>query len=636
MTATSEFPHSSGPDGSSYYGLLTLCFRLTGAALNQPSINPRSIKPLGNLILSPPNAYAARATSLGKLSVLSDEILLLIFSELSPSDLHHHQAVSRYFFAWCAGLDGLWKPGFISKNNERLSDWKGSWRSSYIWKFMTSVLNQSGDQSLAHGHLPTDLIRTPSVFSDVLFQPILCVNHSIHSIISRLTGSKKFHSSIEKVIIENSKTFQLPNKPAILKGLIDEWPAYSPSSDYRWTLDSLTGRYPNVEFRAESTLTTLSDYREYHDNCMLDESPVYMFDSQFFEKTSTPTFQRGLGEDFVVPEIFQQDLFSCLGDQRPDYRWLIVGPARSGSTWHIDPNGTSAWNAVITRRKYWICFPPHTTPPGVMVNDDESEVESPLSISEWFLNYYDFAKETYGRFSKHPETRGLMLEGICEAGETFFVPSGWWHLVINLESSIAITQNFVSDNELTSVLHFMKHKPDQLSGFKFKNRELTDQASDSDDCLPTMSSDKSSSSIFEGFLTQLSRSKKISDQSLKEVLTSVEQLEIERLQNRSKRLLNTHRQNNGDDDQELLNPQIKKRKNQLGDLSSVDSDFNNYSLWNEIKKPKTSIISDPNNDLMDKDVGDDTHTPLHCHHDKLMDGIGDQDPGGFKFGFDLE
>ncbi|KAI9615912.1 hypothetical protein H4Q26_011163 [Puccinia striiformis f. sp. tritici PST-130] len=237
-----------------------------------------------------------------------------------------------------------------------------------------------------------------------------------------------------------------------------------------------------------------------------------------------------------------------------------------------------------------------------MVNDDESEVESPLSISEWFLNYYDFAKETYGRFSKHPETRGLMLEGICEA-----------------------------------VLHFMKHKPDQLSGFKFKNRELTDQASDSDDCLPTMSSDKSSSSIFEGFLTQLSRSKKISDQSLNEVLISVEQLEIERHQNRSKRLLNTHRQNNGDDDQELLNPQIKKRKNQLGDLSSVDSDFNNSSLWNEIKKPKTSIISDPNNDLMDKDVGDDTHTPLHCQDSPVNDASDrNSDQGGFKFGFDLE
>ncbi|KAI9615913.1 hypothetical protein H4Q26_011164 [Puccinia striiformis f. sp. tritici PST-130] len=197
-----------------------------------------------------------------KLSVLSDEILLLIFSELSPSDLHHHQAVSRYFFAWCAGLDGLWKPGFISKNNERLSDWKGSWRSSYIWKFMTSFL----------------------------------INLAI----------------------------KLPNKPAILKGLIDEWPAYSPSSDYRWTLDSLTGRYPNVEFRAESTLTTLLIIENTTIIVCWMKVQCTCLIVNFSKKTSTPTFQRGLGEDFVVPEIFQQDLFSCLGDQRPDTVGLSV------------------------------------------------------------------------------------------------------------------------------------------------------------------------------------------------------------------------------------------------------------------------------------------------------------------------
>ncbi|WAQ89319.1 hypothetical protein PtA15_11A6 [Puccinia triticina] len=585
---------------------------MAATTLNQASINPRSLKPLGNLVLSPQDAYSARATSLGKLSILSDELLLLIFSELTPPDLHHCQAVSRYFFAWCAGLDALWKPGFISKNQERLCGWKGSWRSTYILKFFKSPKNQDVD----HSHLPTDLIQTPNVFSDVLFQPILCVSHSINSIIRRRTGPRKPHSNIDKITIEEPSTFQLPNKPTILKGLIEEWPAYSRSSSHCWTLESLTKRYPNLEFRAESTLTTLADYREYHDNCLLDESPIYLFDSQFVEKSS---IKRGLGEDFFVPRIFEQDLFSCLGDQRPDYRWLIIGPARSGSTWHIDPNGTSAWNAVITGRKYWICFPPHTTPPGVIVNEDESEVESPLSIPEWFLNYYNFAKETYGWFAKDPETRGLMLEGICEAGETFYVPSGWWHLVINLEPSIAVTQNFVSDNELNSVLHFMKYKPDQLSGFKFNVTELT---GDSDsDCNPTLS-DKPRSSIFDKFLAQLIHSQKVSEKTLCETLDSVEQLEYQRNQNRSR--MNLHHQNGGDD-----NHQVRKRKNQP--VCQPES-FTDSSMWHEIKKSKNAIGVDPTN--QSEPDADNDHSRSHA----LGNDYGNQnvDPQGFKFGFEFE
>lgn len=99
--------------------------------------------------------------------------------------------------------------------------------------------------------------------------------------------------------------------------------------------------------------------------------------------------------------------------------------------------------------------PSRPPPPGVFVSADQSEVTSPLSIAEWLLGFHAEARRIQG-----------CLEGICHEGEVLHVPSGWWHLVVNLTPSIAITQNFVPHAHLVNVLLFLKDKPNQVSGFK--------------------------------------------------------------------------------------------------------------------------------------------------------------------------
>lgn len=220
-------------------------------------------------------------------------------------------------------------------------------------------------------------------------------------------------------------------------------------------------KFDDTVFRAEAVDWPLRLYIEYmNDN--QDESPLYLFDRSFVEKTGIVVGRKKSG-DYWPPECFGEDYFSVLGHQRPDRRWLIVGPTRSGSTFHKDPNATSAWNAVIHGSKYWIMFPPtidSPPPPGVYVSEDQSEVISPLSIAEWLLGFHAEARNTAG-----------CREGICNAGEVLHVPSGWWHLVVNLSPSIAITQNFVPKKHLPKVLDFLKNKPEQVSGFL---RELQD------------------------------------------------------------------------------------------------------------------------------------------------------------------
>lgn len=100
-------------------------------------------------------------------------------------------------------------------------------------------------------------------------------------------------------------------------------------------------------------------------------------------------------------------------------------------------------------------FPPSSQVPGVFVSGDSSEVTSPLSIAEWLLEFHAEARKVPG-----------CIEGVCKAGEILHVPSGWWHLVVNLEAGIALTQNFVPKSHLTDVLSFLKNRPDQVTGFK--------------------------------------------------------------------------------------------------------------------------------------------------------------------------
>jgi hypothetical protein len=46
-------------------------------------------------------------------------------------------------------------------------------------------------------------------------------------------------------------------------------------------------------------------------------------------------------------------------------------------------------------------LPPNFTPPGVYPCDDGSEVTVPLSVMEWFMNYYDDAAEGAGASTSH-------------------------------------------------------------------------------------------------------------------------------------------------------------------------------------------------------------------------------------------
>ena len=122
-------------------------------------------------------------------------------------------------------------------------------------------------------------------------------------------------------------TFASCNSPAMICDLQDTWAAMR-----LWReRETFAERCGDAELFCNTVNSTgtkirmrMRDFLNYMDQ-QRDESPLYVFDSSFGE--SVPV----LLEDYAVPDIFPDDFFSVLGEvERPHYRWLTIGPSRSG------------------------------------------------------------------------------------------------------------------------------------------------------------------------------------------------------------------------------------------------------------------------------------------------------------------
>ncbi|XP_020257462.1 F-box protein At1g78280 isoform X2 [Asparagus officinalis] len=234
----------------------------------------------------------------------------------------------------------------------------------------------------------------------------------------------------KELTVEEFRSQYDGKSPVLLTELAEAWPARN-----KWTKDQLLLNHGEVAFRlsqrsSKKITMKLKDYFSYME-LQHDEDPLYIFDDKFGEAAPT------LLEDYSVPHLFQEDFFDVLDpDQRPPFRWLIIGPERSGASWHVDPALTSAWNTLLLGRKRWALYPPGRVPIGVTVhvNEDDGDVniDGPSSL-QWWL-------EIYPKLADHDKP----IECTQLPGETIFVPSGWWHCVLNLETTIAVTQNFAN------------------------------------------------------------------------------------------------------------------------------------------------------------------------------------------------
>eukprot|EP00189_Rhodosorus_marinus_P002946 CAMPEP_0113955772 /NCGR_PEP_ID=MMETSP0011_2-20120614/1591_1 /TAXON_ID=101924 /ORGANISM="Rhodosorus marinus" /LENGTH=470 /DNA_ID=CAMNT_0000965643 /DNA_START=163 /DNA_END=1575 /DNA_ORIENTATION=- /assembly_acc=CAM_ASM_000156 len=249
------------------------------------------------------------------------------------------------------------------------------------------------------------------------------------------------HGGIARVHTDNLSVeefyqkFEIPGVPLCIDGIVQQWPAWT-----NWSLKSLHRRYRHVKFRVGDdddgyAVRIKMKYFLRYMMSQTDDSPLYIFDSRFIKLDGS----RILIGDYEVPKYFREDLFHLMGEhRRPPYRWFLVGPKRSGSGVHIDPLGTSAWNALISGRKRWILFPPNV-PKKIVKAKNLKRIGEDDEPVDYFTNILPRLKRSMGDTLDY-------IEFVQYPGETVFIPGGWWHAVLNLDDTIAVTQNFVSSN----------------------------------------------------------------------------------------------------------------------------------------------------------------------------------------------
>ena len=434
------------------------------------SSHPLGVRPCANELIDGPSV--TRRSGLGSLSSLTDELLLELLSYLPGRTLATLSSVSRALYAFTSHED-LWR-------TLTLVEYGGSWRFAFDWRSTYAAACGSAFHAAQAGGRAA---HARGLYSDVLHHAHRCATVGVDPrwlAYDNLPREAPGLSPADFVAF-----YEAPNTPLVLRGGAEGlWPGLAQGA---WGAAALQAAHGATAFHCAGFSMQLSAFLAYAARTQ-EDAPLYLFDKDFVARAPA------LGA-YTPPALFGPDLLALLGEQaRPDWRWLIIGGQKSGSVFHQDPNGTSAFNACLQGRKKWILIPPDMTPPGVWAAQDGSEVCVPLSVMEWLMQFYSWHAKARERRNaacaagsaavapsgKRDRVGGVrsaaagggggqplqrVYEGVVEAGDIVYVPRGWWHLVLNLDAvNVAVTHNFCSPTGLPHVLRFLKEKPYAVSG----------------------------------------------------------------------------------------------------------------------------------------------------------------------------
>lgn len=223
--------------------------------------------------------------------------------------------------------------------------------------------------------------------------------------------------------------------PVLLTGAAAGWPARE-----RWAPAALAARFPTrawaVGADGGAPITVAAALAGGAGGAA---APAYLFDATFAED------EPSLAAEYAPPAPFpaaaeddylhHQTSFAAL---RPRYKWLLIGARGAGVGIHVDPHGTSAWNALLFGRKRWALLPPGAPLRDALrgARDAADDAAALGSAAAWF--------EICAPALRADAARVGLVEATQEAGEILYIPAGWWHVALcDGDANIGVTHNYL-------------------------------------------------------------------------------------------------------------------------------------------------------------------------------------------------